>query len=47
MRLLYVGISRAKTDLIITWNSGRHGDLQPAVPFTALETFWEEYIRAP
>ncbi|MGD8998423.1 MAG: ATP-dependent helicase, partial [Anaerolineae bacterium] len=23
MRLLYVGITRAKTDLIITWNSGR------------------------
>jgi DNA helicase-2/ATP-dependent DNA helicase PcrA len=41
MRLLYVGITRAKRDLIITWNSGRRGDQQPAVPFTALRTFWE------
>ena len=46
MRLLYVGITRAKTDLIMTWNSGRRGDQQPAVPFTALQTFWEEHIRA-
>jgi DNA helicase-2/ATP-dependent DNA helicase PcrA len=42
MRLLYVGITRAKTDLIITCNSGRRGDLQPAVPFTAVRTFWEK-----
>jgi DNA helicase-2/ATP-dependent DNA helicase PcrA len=41
MRLLYVGITRARKDLIMTWNSGRRGDLQPAVPFTALRTFWE------
>jgi DNA helicase-2/ATP-dependent DNA helicase PcrA len=42
MRLLYVGITRAKRDLILTWNSGRRGDQQPAVPFIALETFMEE-----
>jgi DNA helicase-2/ATP-dependent DNA helicase PcrA len=42
MRLLYVGITRAKKALIMTWNSGRRGDQQPAVPFTALRTFWEE-----
>ncbi|MGD2177259.1 MAG: ATP-dependent helicase, partial [Anaerolineae bacterium] len=42
MRLLYVGITRAKTDLIITCNSGRRGDLQPAVAFTAVRTFWEK-----
>jgi DNA helicase-2/ATP-dependent DNA helicase PcrA len=42
MRLLYVGITRAKRDLIITWNSGRQGNQQPAVPFIALETFWEQ-----
>jgi len=41
MRLLYVGITRARRDLIITWNAGRRGDQQPAVPFTALRTFWE------
>jgi DNA helicase-2/ATP-dependent DNA helicase PcrA len=41
MRLLYVGITRARKNLIITWNSGRRGDLQPAVPFIALQAFWE------
>jgi hypothetical protein len=38
-----VGITRAKRDLIITWNSGRQGNQQPAVPFIALETFWEQH----
>jgi DNA helicase-2/ATP-dependent DNA helicase PcrA len=42
MRLLYVGITRAKKDLVMTWNSGRRGNQQPAVAFTALRTFWEE-----
>jgi DNA helicase-2/ATP-dependent DNA helicase PcrA len=42
LRLLYVGITRAKKELIITWNTGRRGDQQPAVPFVALQTFWEE-----
>jgi len=42
LRLLYVGITRAKKELIITWNTGRRGDKQPAAPFIALQTFWEE-----
>jgi DNA helicase-2/ATP-dependent DNA helicase PcrA len=42
LRLLYVGITRARKELIITWNTGRRGDQQPAVPFLALQTFWEE-----
>ncbi len=41
LRLLYVGITRAKKDLILTWNTGKGGDQQPAVPFIALQTFWE------
>jgi DNA helicase-2/ATP-dependent DNA helicase PcrA len=41
LRLLYVGITRAKKELIITWNSGRHGNLRPALPFLALQTYWE------
>lgn len=45
MRLLYVGITRARRDLIITWNSGRRGDQQPAVPLTALQTHWERVLR--
>ncbi|MDY7080587.1 MAG: ATP-dependent helicase [Chloroflexota bacterium] len=41
LRLFYVGITRAKRELIITWNTGRQGNQQPAVPFIALQTFWE------
>ncbi len=42
LRLLYVGVTRARKELIVTWNTGRRGDLRPAVPFIALQTFWEE-----
>jgi DNA helicase-2/ATP-dependent DNA helicase PcrA len=42
LRLLYVGITRAKKELVITWNSGRQGSLQPAIPFVALQSYWEE-----
>jgi DNA helicase-2/ATP-dependent DNA helicase PcrA len=43
LRLLYVGITRAKSEVVITWNIGRHpgGDLRPAVAFQALRTWWE------
>lgn len=44
LRLFYVAITRARRELIITWNSGRKGDLQPALPFVALQTFWEEAV---
>jgi DNA helicase-2/ATP-dependent DNA helicase PcrA len=42
LRLLYVGITRAKSDLIITWNSGRRGDLQPAIPFLEIQNYWKD-----
>jgi DNA helicase-2/ATP-dependent DNA helicase PcrA len=42
LRLLYVGITRARKQLIITWNTGRRGDCQPALPFLALQAFWEK-----
>jgi DNA helicase II / ATP-dependent DNA helicase PcrA len=43
LRLLYVGITRARRELIITSNTGRlpGGDLRPAVAFQALRTGWE------
>ena len=41
LRLLYVGITRARRALVMTWNSGRGGDQQPAVPFLELQRFWE------
>jgi DNA helicase-2/ATP-dependent DNA helicase PcrA len=44
LRLLYVAITRARRDLVVTWNTGRRrGEkLQPAVPFIALHRFWEQ-----
>ena len=45
LRLLYVGITRAKKELTITWNRGKRGDQQPAVPFIALQTFWEGQVH--
>ena len=43
LRLLYVGITRAKKELILTWNIGRSREAkQMAVPFIALYTWWQE-----
>jgi DNA helicase-2/ATP-dependent DNA helicase PcrA len=42
LRLLYVGITRAKRDLIITWNSGRQGDAQPSLAIEGLRGWWEK-----
>ena len=36
LRLFYVGITRAKEELVVTWNTGRRGDATMALPFAAL-----------
>jgi DNA helicase-2/ATP-dependent DNA helicase PcrA len=41
LRLFYVGITRARCSLTITWNSGRFGDAHQALAFQALQRFWE------
>ena len=41
LRLFFVGITRAKKELIITWNTGRQGNQTPALPFAALMGFLE------
>jgi len=41
LRLLYVGITRAKKDLIVTWNSGRQGDATPSRALSELMIWWE------
>jgi len=41
LRLLYVGITRAKRDLIVTWNSGRQGDATPSLAMSELTGWWE------
>jgi DNA helicase-2/ATP-dependent DNA helicase PcrA len=42
LRLLYVGITRAKKELVITWNTGRRGDLSPAASLVALQGYWSQ-----
>jgi DNA helicase-2/ATP-dependent DNA helicase PcrA len=42
LRLLYVGITRARRELILSWNTGRRGDARPAVPLAALQGWWEQ-----
>ncbi len=43
LRLLYVGITRARRELFVTWNTGRRPSekLQPAVPLIALVDYWQ------
>jgi len=36
LRLLFVGITRARSELTITWNTGRKGDSYPALPLKPL-----------
>ncbi|NWG33338.1 MAG: ATP-dependent helicase, partial [Chloroflexi bacterium] len=46
LRLFYVGITRAKRDLIVTWNSGRQGDATPSLPMSELMGWWEGRIAS-
>ncbi len=39
LRLLYVGITRARKELIMTWNTGRKAELTQALPFVALQAY--------
>jgi DNA helicase-2/ATP-dependent DNA helicase PcrA len=45
LRLLYVGITRAKKELIITWNTGRRGESRPAIPLAELFSYLENEGR--
>lgn len=40
LRLLYVGITRARKELIITWNSGQRNNCSPALALKALADYW-------
>jgi len=46
LRLLYVGITRAKKELVITWNKGRRNKQKVALPFAALGSIWEDHINS-
>jgi DNA helicase-2/ATP-dependent DNA helicase PcrA len=41
IRLFYVGLTRAKRELVATWNTGRQGDAQPSLAIQALMGWWE------
>ena len=41
LRLFYVSVTRAKKELVITWNSGRGSQLKPAAALIALTEYWE------
>jgi len=46
VRLLFVGLTRAKQELVVTYNLGTQfigrPDNQPSVPFVALQSWWQE-----
>ena len=42
LRLLYVGITRTRKELIITWNTGQRGQCYAATPLKELNRFWED-----
>ncbi len=42
LRLLYVGITRARRELVITYNSGQRGDCRAALPLAALREHLEQ-----
>jgi superfamily I DNA/RNA helicase len=41
VRLVYVGITRLKKELIVTWNTRRKGDATPSLALSALMGWWE------
>jgi DNA helicase II / ATP-dependent DNA helicase PcrA len=43
LRLLYVGITRARKELVVTWNSGRRSDNIECLPVTALRQYWDDF----
>jgi DNA helicase-2/ATP-dependent DNA helicase PcrA len=45
LRLLYVGITRARQKLVITTNTGRRGEAVEAKPMPSLRTRWEAMRR--
>jgi DNA helicase-2/ATP-dependent DNA helicase PcrA len=41
LRLLFVGITRARRELIVTWNTGRRSEATAALPLVALQRWWQ------
>lgn len=47
IRTFYVGITRARKELFVTYNTGYKGSDQPSVPFLVLMTFQESTRNVP
>jgi DNA helicase-2/ATP-dependent DNA helicase PcrA len=45
LRLFYVAITRARKELIVTWNTGRKKNLVPAAAFEELRGWWETQVH--
>lgn len=41
LRLLFVGITRARRALTFSWNNGKRNDVTEAIPLIALRNFWK------
>jgi len=46
LRLLYVAITRARKELIVTWNTGRRNDNVECLPISMLRAYWEQRYDA-
>jgi DNA helicase-2/ATP-dependent DNA helicase PcrA len=46
LRLLYVGITRARKELVITYNSGRKGEQGMAKALVSLVEYWDGKVRS-
>ena len=42
LRLLFVGMTRAREELVITWNNGKRSNCVEALPLSALREYWEK-----
>jgi len=42
LRLLFVGVTRARRELVITWNTGKRNDCREAIPLQAMRKWWED-----
>ncbi len=47
LRLLYVAITRARKSLLVTWNAGKTGESQAALPLLELQQFFEMMMAEP
>lgn len=47
LRTFYVGITRARKELFVTYNTGYKGTEQPAIPFLVLRTYQESKRNVP